>query len=100
MTYDATNPFAINVYILSYDANKNLTQSNQALITNLITYLKQTRMITDGVNIIDGYIINIAVDFTISVYKGFNKKDVLSNCISPVQISSIFLVGIFLNQLV
>ena len=85
MAYDNTNPFAINVYILSYDSNKNLTKPSPALITNLITYLKQFRMITDGVNIIEGYVINIGVDFTITVYKGNNKKDVLSNCISAVQ---------------
>jgi hypothetical protein len=85
IAYDNTNPFAINVYILSYNSNKQLTRSNTALITNLITYLKQFRMITDGVNIIDGYIINIGVNFTITVYKGFNKKDVLSNSISTVQ---------------
>ena len=85
IAYDNTNPFAINVYVLGYDANKNLIPVNQALITNLITYLKQYRMITDGVNLIDGYIINIGVNFTISVYKGYNKKDVLSNCISAIQ---------------
>ena len=85
IAYDNTNPFAINVYVLTYDSNKNLTQTNQALITNIITYLKRYRMMTDAVNIIDGYIINIGVDFTITVYKGNNKKDVLSNCITAVQ---------------
>lgn len=85
IAYDITNPFAINIYVLSYDANKKLVKPNQALITNLITYLKRTRMITDGINVIDGYIINIGVDFVITVYKGFNKKDVLLNCIVAVQ---------------
>ncbi len=85
IAYDNTNPFAINVYVLTYDSNKNLTQINQALVTNIITYLKRYRMMTDAVNIIDGYIINIGVDFAITVYKGNNKKDVLSNCISAVQ---------------
>ena len=85
IAYDITNPFAINIYVLSYDATKKLVRPNQALITNLITYLKRTRMITDGINVIDGYIINIGVDFVISVYKGFNKKDVLLNCITSVQ---------------
>jgi hypothetical protein len=42
-------------------------------------------MMTDGINIIDGYVINIGVDFMISVFKGFNKKEVLKNCISSVQ---------------
>lgn len=85
IAYDVTNPFSINVYLLSYDANKKLVRPNEALVTNLITYLKQTRMITDGINVIDGYIINIGVDFVITVYKGHNKKDVLLNCITAVQ---------------
>jgi hypothetical protein len=85
IAYDTTNPFAINVYLLSYDANKNLTSPNAALVTNLITHLKHSRMLTDGVNIIDGYIVNIGVEFAITVYKGFNKKEVLSNCIAMVQ---------------
>lgn len=85
LTYDINNPFAINVYLLSYDANKNLIPANNALITNLITYLKRYRMLTDGINIIDGYVINIGVNFTISVYKGYTKKEVLLNCITSIK---------------
>ena len=62
-----------------------MTKPNQALITNLITYLKQFRMMTDSVNLIDGYVINIGVEFTIVVYKGYNKKEVLLNCINIVK---------------
>ena len=79
------NPFAINAYILSYDANKNLTPTNPAIIYNLMTYLKQYKILTDEVNIIDGYIINIGVDVSISIYKGYNKQDVMLNCLTAVQ---------------
>jgi len=85
LAFDVTNPFAINVYLLSFDADKKLIQPNEALISNLMTYLKQSKIMTDGINVIDGYIINIGVDFTITVYKGFNKKDVLLTCIQAVQ---------------
>lgn len=85
IAYDISNPFAINIYVLSYDGNKKLTRPNSALITNLITYLKQFKMITDGVNLIDGYVINVGVEFTITVFKGFNKKDVLSDCLNAVK---------------
>lgn len=85
IAYDTLNPFAINVYLLSYNANKQLVRPNQALITNLITYLKQYRMLTDSINVIDGYVINIGIDFTIAVYRGFNKKEVLLNCINTVK---------------
>jgi hypothetical protein len=82
---DADNPFAINIYVLSYDENKNLIPINDALSTNLIKYLKKFRMMTDGINIIDGYVINIGVEFDIVVYRGFNKKDVLKQCIDSIK---------------
>lgn len=85
LTYDVNNPFSINVYLLSYDANKNLVPANRALLENLITYLKRYRIMTDGINIIDGYIINIGVNFTITVFKGYTKKEVLFNCINTVK---------------
>lgn len=85
IAYDISNPFSINVYILSYDENKKLVRPNSALITNLITYLKQSRMITDGINIIDGYVINIGVEYSIMTYAGYNKKDVLLNCINATK---------------
>jgi hypothetical protein len=85
VAYDSNNPFSINVYLLAYDGNKNLVPSNRALRTNLITYLKRYRLMTDGINIIDGYVINIGVNFKITVYKGFPKKEILLNCITAIQ---------------
>jgi hypothetical protein len=42
-------------------------------------------MLTFVINIIDGYVINIGVNFSITVYKGYTKQDVLSNCIQTIQ---------------
>jgi len=85
IVYDSSNPFAINIYTLSYDSNKNLIPINAALSANLIKYLSRFRLLTDGINIVDGYVINIGVNFSIIVFKGYNKKDVLKNCITSVQ---------------
>ena len=79
------NPFAVNLYILCYNSQKKLITSNLAIQENLKTYLNQYRMLTDSVNIIDGYIINIGVDFGVIVYKNYNKRDVLTNCLTTVQ---------------
>lgn len=79
------NPFAVNLYILCYNSQKKLMPSNLAIQENLKTYLNQYRMLTDSVNIIDGYIINIGVDFGIIVYKNYNKRDVLTNCLTTAQ---------------
>lgn len=81
----SNNPFTNNLYLLGFDANKNLTPINQATLQNLITYLENYKILTDRVNIIDGYIINIGVEFKITVFKGFNKYEVLNNCIQSVK---------------
>ena len=82
---ESNNPFTNNLYILGYDINKNLTQINPATIYNLITYLNNYRILTDKINLIDGFIINIGVDFKINVFNGFNKSTVLSDCIQSVK---------------
>jgi hypothetical protein len=81
----SNNPFTNNLYILGYDVNKNLTQINPATLQNLVTYLQNYKILTDRINIVDGYIINIGVEFKISVFKGFNKSEVLNACIQSVK---------------
>lgn len=82
------NPFAVNLYVIGYDANGNYIVLNDAVKENLKTYINEYRMLTDSVNLIDGYIINIGIDFDISVYKNYSQKDVLLNCIN--ELKSIF----------
>jgi len=82
---EKNNPFAINLYLLGYDINGNLTNINRAVKENLKTYLNEYKILTDGVNISDGYIINIGLDFEISTYKNYNKSEVLTNCITELK---------------
>jgi hypothetical protein len=82
---EVNNPFAINMYVLGYDNNKKLTNLNQAVKENLKTYLGEYRMLTDGVNIINGFIVNIGVDFEIITHSNYNKREVLTNCLSEIQ---------------
>ena len=77
---DGSNPFSINIYTLGYNSNKNLTTINGAIKENLKTYLNQYKMISDGLNIVDGYIINFSIEFDISILKGYNRREVLTNC--------------------
>jgi len=85
VNFDVSNPFSLNLYVLSYNSNKNLTQSNEALVYNIRQYLQKYKIISDSVNIIDGYIINIGVDFKILVYNNFNKKEVLDQCLQKAK---------------
>ena len=79
------NPLAMNMYVLGYNVDKKLVQLNQAVKQNLKTYLSQYRILTDAINIKDGYIINIGVKFNIIVKRGFNKNDVLFRTIQKVK---------------
>ena len=78
---EKNNPFAINLYVLGYNSNKNLSFLNRAIKENLKTYMSEYRLLTDGVNLLDGFIINIGVDFEIRIYGGYNKQEVLTKCI-------------------
>jgi hypothetical protein len=78
------NPLAMNMYVLGYTDSKHLTELNQAVKENLKTYLGYYRILTDAVNIKDAFIINIGVDFEITVLPNYNSNEVLLKCISTV----------------
>jgi hypothetical protein len=79
------NPLSLDLYVLSYNSNKQLTTGSVTLKENLVTYLNQYRMITDAINIKDAYYINIGLNFDITVTSGYANKDVLTSCISTLQ---------------
>lgn len=82
---DSSNPFSINIYTLGYNSNKNLTSLNSAVKENVKTYLNEYKMVTDGLNILDGFIINFGIDFDITILTGYNRNEVLTNCINALK---------------
>ena len=79
------NPLAINYYCLGYDDNKKLTVLNAATKQNLRNFLSYYRILTDAINIKDGYIVNIGVDFEIVVKPNYNSNDILLKCIQKIR---------------
>jgi len=79
-----SNPNALNLHILGYDINKNLTTLNIAAKENLATYLEQYRMLTDAINIKDAYIVNLGLDFEITTFRNYNNDEVITNCIQKL----------------
>jgi len=77
-------PSTLDLYILSYDINRNLTTASTSLKQNLSNYLSQYRIIGDTINIKDAFVINIGVDFEIIVRPNFNSNEVLRNCINSL----------------
>lgn len=82
---EINNPFAINMYVLSYNKNKHLVAPNELILKNLRTYLGQYKLLTDGINITNAFIINVGVELEISVFQNHNKIDVLKNAIQKVK---------------
>jgi hypothetical protein len=78
-------PSILNLFILSYDIDKKLETSSTALKQNLSTYLSQYRMVNDSIKIKDAFIINIGVDFEITVLPKYNNNLVLINCIAALK---------------
>jgi hypothetical protein len=78
-------PNSVNIYVLGYNANRNLATLNTLVKQNLAKYLEQFRILTDEVNILDAFVVNIAVDFDIVVYRNYNMNDVLARCIDAVK---------------
>ena len=77
-------PSVLDLYILSYDENKNLRIASDTLKRNLQTYLSEYRMINDSINIKDAYIINIGVNFDIIVSPNFNNSETITKCIDSL----------------
>ena len=78
-------PSILNLFVLSYDKDKYLTQASPALKQNLKTYLSQYRVINDSIKIKDAFIINIGVDFEITILPQYNSNLVLANCITALK---------------
>ena len=81
---DPVQPNAINLYVLGKNAGGKLTTLNTLVKKNLAKYLEQFRMLTDDVNILDAFIVNISVEFDIIAYKDYNLNDVIARSIDSV----------------
>ena len=75
----------IDLYVLAFNSNSNLTTASTTLKQNLATYLSQFRTIGDSVAIKDAFVVNIGVNFEIIVLPNFNSNDVLRRCIIALQ---------------
>ena len=75
----------LDLYVLTKNSSNNLTTASSTVKNNLKSYLNQSRMIGDVVNIKDGFIINIGVEFDIITFPNYNNSEVLASCIAAVK---------------
>jgi hypothetical protein len=79
------NYSALDLYVLSYNSLKQITQATSTLKNNLATYLNNYRMLTDAINIKDAYYINIGVNFDITTTPQTSNRDALNACINALK---------------
>jgi hypothetical protein len=80
-----SSPLSLDMYVLAYNSNKQLTLASTTLKENLAIYLNEYRMVTDAINIRDAFYINIGVNFDITTISGFNNQLVLKDCINALK---------------
>ena len=80
-----SSPLSLDMYVLAYNSNKQLTLASTTLKENLAIYLNEYRMVTDAINIRDAFYINIGVNFDVTTISGFNNQLVLKDCINALK---------------
>lgn len=79
------NKNAVELIVLSRDSDGFVTVAPDDLKTNLKTYLARFRMLTDAIEILDGEVINLAMNFEVLTDPDFNKTEVLANAIEALK---------------
>lgn len=82
---DNGKPRVINLYVLGFDHNRRLQALNDQTKYNLKQYLSTYKILTDEVQILDAFVVNIGVNFKIIVFKNKNINEVLANCIDAIK---------------
>lgn len=77
---DSYNPFAISLYVLGYNNETKLINASTILKQNLKTYLSEYIMLSDSVNIKDAFIVNIGIDYEITLRPNYSSRDVIFQC--------------------
>jgi len=79
-----SNPLSSALYILTRDIDKKLTVASDTLKKNIKNYLKTYRLTTDSIDILDGKIINIGVNFKVSVDPDENRNLVVLQAVNRI----------------
>ena len=85
----------LNMYVISENSFGKLEKTNSTIKRNLKIWLNQYRMINDTIDILDPYILNLGIEFSIRTIPGADKKVVIGRCINELHknFNSNFYIG-------
>jgi len=75
----------INIYVVSVDENSSLTTATTALKQNVKNWISNYKMINDVIDILDGSIVNIGIEFEVVVELNKDVNATLSECLSVLK---------------
>ena len=73
------NPFATHLHVLSRNSSGQLEWTSSTLKENIGKFLENYRLITDAIDIVDGVIVNLGVEYSVSVDSKYNPDIVLQS---------------------
>jgi hypothetical protein len=86
----------LNAYVISEDRFGKLIQTNSTIKNNLKTWLNHYRMINDTIDILDPYVINLGITFSITVMPSAEKLTTLNQCIQTLALK--YSEGFFIGE--
>ena len=78
------NPLAVNLRVLGWNDSEHLVPVNEAIKENIRQFLRQYRMLTDAINILDGYVVNVGAKIEVSTLKTFSNREAKIRVINEV----------------
>lgn len=74
----------LNLYVVSENTDGKLAKTGDLIKQNLKTWINKSKMIHDTVDILDGKIINLGINFVVIADRALNKYDVLNAAVNSL----------------
>ena len=75
----------LNTYVVSEDRNGNFVATNNTIKNNLKTWINNYRMLSDTIDVLDAYIINFGIDFSVRPTLDTDKYTLVDRCIEVLR---------------
>jgi hypothetical protein len=86
----------VNLFVISEDSSGKLQLTNSTIKNNLKTWLNYYRMMNDTISILDPYIINFGIEYSIRVKSGANRFTAMSAC--NAAITKLYQSGFYIGE--
>lgn len=82
---NSTNNLGVELILIGINGSGQLTTTNSIIKNNIENYLRQFKSFSDTINIVDGKIANIGVDFSIIPNSNFDKTECMIEALTIIK---------------